>query len=281
MTAKTLMIQGTSSGAGKTTLVTALCRILSDDGYKVAPFKSQNMSSYSYVGKDFEISRAQAIQAIAARTKVIPIMNPILLKPLGNYRSEIFVNGISYSKMHARDYYKKFALSIGLEKSKNALDQLLKVNDIVILEGAGSPAEINLQRYDIANMRMAEYCRSSVILVTDIDKGGSFASIVGTLALLDKKHQKLVKGFVINKFRGDVTILYPSYSVLKKKTMKPILGTIPLIEFDIPDEDSLHANPKQVSWTTKYLKTLDKEIDHLACTVKKNIDMKKIRGMIS
>ena len=281
MTAKTLMIQGTSSGAGKTTLVTALCRIFSNDGYKVVPFKSQNMSSYSYVGKDFEISRAQAIQAIAARTKVIPIMNPILLKPLGNYRSEIFVNGISYSKMHARDYYKKFALSIGLEKSKNALDQLLKVNDIVILEGAGSPAEINLQRYDIANMRMAEYCRSSVILVTDIDKGGSFASIVGTLALLDKKHQKLVKGFVINKFRGDVTILYPSYSILKKKTMKPILGTIPLIEFDIPDEDSLHANPKQVSWTTKYLKTLDKEIDHLAYIVQKNIDMKKIRGMLN
>ncbi|CUR52713.1 putative cobyric acid synthase [Nitrosotalea devaniterrae] len=281
MTAKTLMIQGTSSGAGKTTLVTALCRILSDDGYKVAPFKSQNMSSYSYIGKDFEISRAQAIQAIAARTKIIPIMNPILLKPLGNYKSEIFVNGVSYRKMHARDYYKKFALSTGLEQSKNALDQLLKVNDIVILEGAGSPAEINIQRYDIANMRMAEYCRSPVILVTDIDKGGSFASIVGTLALLDKKHQKLVKGFVINKFRGDVTILQPGYSVLKKKTMKPVIGTIPLIEFDIPDEDSLHANPKQVSWTKKYLLTLDREIDHLANTVKKNIDIKKIRGMLN
>jgi adenosylcobyric acid synthase len=281
MTAKTLMIQGTSSGAGKTTLVTALCRILSDDGYKVAPFKSQNMSSYSYIGKDFEISRAQAIQAIAARTTIIPAMNPILLKPLGNYKSEIFVNGILYRKMHARDYYKKFVLSTGLEKSKDALDQLLKVNDIVILEGAGSPAEINLQQYDIANMRMAEYCKSPVILVTDIDRGGSFASIIGTLALLDKKHQKLVKGFVINKFRGDVTILNPSYVVLKKKTMKPVIGTIPLIEFDIPDEDSLHANPKQVLWTQKYLQTLDKEIDHLASIVKKNIDMKSIRSMIN
>ena len=281
MTSKTLMIQGTSSGAGKTTLVTALCRILSDDGYKVAPFKSQNMSSYSYIGKDFEISRAQAIQAIAARTAIIPAMNPILLKPLGNYKSEIFVNGIFYRKMHARDYYKKFVLSTGLEKSKGALDQLLKSNDIVILEGAGSPAEINLQRYDIANMRMAEYCKSPVILVTDIDKGGSFASIIGTLALLDKKHQKLVKGFVINKFRGDVTILYPSYAVLKKKTMKPVIGTIPLIEFDIPDEDSLHANPKQVSWTQKYLQTLDKEIDRLASIVKKNIDMKSIRSMLN
>ena len=188
MTAKTLMIQGTSSGAGKTTLVTAICRILADEGYKVAPFKSQNMSSYSYVGKKFEISRAQAIQAIAARTEIIPAMNPILLKPLGNYISQVFVNGIFYRKMHAKDYYKKFALSTGLEQSKNSLDQLLKTNDVVILEGAGSPAEINLQKYDIANMRMAEYCKSPVILVSDIDKGGSFASIIGTLSLLDKKH---------------------------------------------------------------------------------------------
>jgi len=281
MTAKTLMIQGTSSGAGKTTLVTALCRIFSDAGYKVAPFKSQNMSSYSYVGNEFEISRAQAIQAIAARTEIMPIMNPILLKPLGNYKSEVFVNGIFHGKMHARDYYKKFALSKGLEESKNALDKLLQTNDIVILEGAGSPSEINLQRYDIANMRMAEYCKSPVILITDIDKGGSFASIVGTLSLLDKKHQKLVKGFVINKFRGDVAILYPSYSILRKKTLKPVIGTIPLIEFDIPDEDSLHVNPKQVSWTKKYLATLDKEIDHLALIVKKNLDMKKIRGMLN
>jgi len=281
MTAKTLMIQGTSSGAGKTTLVTAICRILSDEGYKVAPFKSQNMSSYSYVGKKFEISRAQAIQAIAARTEILPIMNPILLKPLGNYISQVFVNGIFYRKMHAKDYYKKFALSTGLEQSKNSLDQLLKTNDVVILEGAGSPAEINLQRYDIANMRMAEYCKSPVLLVTDIDKGGSFASIIGTLSLLEKKYQKLVKGFVINKFRGDVTILHPSYSILKKMTLKPVIGTIPLIDFDIPDEDSLHANPKQVSWTKKYLMTLEKEIDHLARIVKNNLDMKKIGDMLN
>jgi adenosylcobyric acid synthase len=281
MTAKTLMIQGTSSGAGKTTLVTALCRILSDKGYKVAPFKSQNMSSYSYVEKEFEISRAQAIQAIAARTKIIPIMNPILLKPLGNYTSQVFVNGVFYRKMHAKNYYEKFALSIGLKESKNALDQLLKTNDIVILEGAGSPAEINLEKYDIANMRMAEYCKSPVILVTDIDKGGSFASIIGTLSLIDKKYQKFIKGFVINKFRGDVSILRPSYSILKKKTLRPVIGTIPLIEFDIPDEDSLHANPKQVSWTKNYLITLDKEIDHLAHVVKKNLDMKKIGKMLN
>jgi len=280
MTAKTLMIQGTSSGAGKTTLVTALCRIFSNDGYRVAPFKSQNMSSYSYIDKEFEISRAQAIQAIAARTKIIPIMNPILLKPLGNYMSQVFVNGKFYHKMHAQDYYKKFVLTAGLKESKNSLDQLLKMNDIVILEGAGSPAEINLQRYDIANMRMAEYCKSPVILVTDIEKGGSFASIIGTLSLIDQKYQKLIKGFVINKFRGDIDILRPGYSILKKKTSKPVVGTIPLFEFKIPDEDSLHANPKQILWTKKYLLTLDKEIDYVAHIVKKNLDMKQIGKML-
>ena len=281
MTAKTLMIQGTSSGAGKTTLVTALCRILSDKGYKVSPFKSQNMSSYSYIGKEFEISRAQAIQAIAARTKITPMLNPILLKPLGNYMSQVFVNGVFYKKMHAKNYYEKFVLTTGIKEAKNALDKLLETNDIVILEGAGSPAEINLQKYDIANMRMAEYCESPVILVTDIDKGGSFASIIGTLSLLDKKYRKFIQGFVINKFRGDVSILRPSFSVLKKKTSKPVIGTIPLIEFDIPDEDSLHVNPKQVSWTKNYLKTLDKEIDHLSHIVKKNLDMKKIGNMLN
>ena len=128
---------------------------------------------------------------------------------------------------------------------------------------------------------MAEYCKSPVILVTDIDKGGSFASILGTLSLLDKKYQKFIKGFIINKFRGDIAILRPSYSVLKKKTLRPVIGTIPLIEFDIPDEDSLHVIPKQVSWTKNYLKALDKEIDHLAHIVKINLDMKKIGDMLN
>lgn len=281
MTAKKLMVQGTSSGAGKTTLVTALCRIFSNQGYTVAPFKSQNMSAYSYVENDFEISRAQAIQAIAARAEIEPNMNPILLKPIGNYRSEVYVNGKFYSKMHAKQYYEKFALKQGLTTSKKALDYLMKKYDIVILEGAGSPAEINLLKYDIANMRMAEYCRSSVILISDIDKGGAFASILGTLLLLDKKHQNLIKGFVINKFRGDINILKPSYSLLKKMTSKPVLGTIPLVKLDIPDEDSLHSNPKHVTWTSKYMKILDKEIENLSKIVKKNLDMKKIGGLIN
>jgi len=276
MTAPTLMIQGTSSGAGKTTLVTALCRIFSDEGYRVAPFKSQNMSSYSYIGNDFEIARAQAIQAIAARTNIDPKMNPILLKPIGNYRSEVFVNGKFYKKMHASEYYKKFALTTGLSTSKESLDVLRRKYDIVILEGAGSPAEINLARYDIANMRMAEYCSAPVILVTDIDKGGSFASIIGTMALLEKKYQRLIKGFVINKFRGDIEILRTSFSLLRKKTMKPVLGVIPLLKFDIPDEDSLDAKLKHVSWTKKYMQSLDVEIANLSRKVRKNLDMKAL-----
>lgn len=278
---RTLMIQGTSSGAGKTTLVTALCRIFSNQGFKVTPFKSQNMSSFSYVGKDFEISRAQAIQAIAARTEVDHNMNPILLKPLGNYLSAVYVNGKFYKKMYAKEYYTKFAIKAGLHVSRQALDKLLKVYDVVLLEGAGSPAEINLARYDIANMRMAEYRKSSVILVSDIDKGGSFASILGTLSLLERKHQNLIRGFVINKFRGDIEILKPSYSILKKKTSKPVLGTIPLLQINIPDEDSLHSTPKQISWTKKYLKVLDKEIEKLSNIVKKNLDMKKIGELLT
>ena len=280
MTATTLMIQGTSSGAGKTTLVTALCRIFVNEGYTVAPFKSQNMSSYSYIGKDFEIARAQAIQAIAARTDIEPQMNPILLKPIGNYKSEVFVNGKFYKKMHAREYYKKFALTNGLSTSKESLDRLCRKYDIVILEGAGSPAEVNLARYDIANMKMAEYCSAPVILVTDIDKGGSFASIIGTMALLEKKHQRLIKGFVINKFRGDAEIIRPSFHILRKKTKKPLLGIIPLLKFDIPDEDSLHAKPKHVSWTKKYLQSLDEEIEHLSRAVRKNLDMKAVGSLL-
>lgn len=274
------MIQGTSSGVGKTTLVTALCRIFSDEGYRVTPFKSQNMSSFSYRNNDFEISRAQAIQAIAARTDISPYMNPILLKPLGDYKSEIFVKGKFYKKMYADDYYKKFALTKGLDAAKESLDYLRDRYDLVILEGAGSPAEINLVKYDIANMKMAQYCSAPVILVTDIDKGGSVASIIGTLSILEGQYKKLIKGFVINKFRGDLEILRPSFSYLKNKTGKPVLGTIPLLEFDIPEEDSLHAKPKQVSWTEKYLRTLNKEIEYLSRIVRSSLNMKAIGGLL-
>ena len=274
------MIQGTSSGAGKTILVTALCRIFSDLGYSVSPFKAQNMSNYSYSDKNFEISRAQAIQAIAARTEISPDQNPILLKPLGDYKSSVYVNGKYYKKMHANDYYKKFVMKIGLKQALQAFNNLQKNHDIVIIEGAGSPAEINLQKYDIANMKIAEKTCSPVILITDIERGGSFASLVGTMKLLERKHQNLVKGFVINKFRGDIEILKPGFRKLKQITNKPVFGTIPLTKFSIPDEDSIGNSPKKIIWNKTNLRKLDHEIDKISNVVKSSLNISSIKRIL-
>jgi adenosylcobyric acid synthase len=273
------MIQGTSSGAGKTTLVAALCRIFSNAGYRVAPFKSQNMSNFSYKGKNFEISRAQAIQAVAARAEITPDMNPILLKPRGNYWSSVFLRGKYYKRLQANEYYKKFVLSKGLELVSKSLHTLQKKYDLVILEGAGSPAEINLEKFDIANMGIAEKTNIPVILITDIERGGSFASIVGTLELLDKKHRKLVKGFVFNKFRGDFTILKPGFKKIKQNTGKPVFGTIPMAKFSLPEEDSLGVKPKEMVWNKRNLKKIDLEIDKLSKLVKLNLNIKAIERL--
>ena len=274
------MVQGTTSGAGKTTLVAALCRIFSDKGYSVAPFKSQNMSNFGYATPDFEISRAQAIQAIAARCQIEPDLNPIMLKPLGNYSSLVYLNGKRYKKMHAKEYYAKFVKSKGIKAATDSLSRLKKNYDLIILEGAGSPAEINLQKYDIANMQIAQKANASVLLVSDIDKGGSFASIVGTMALIEKKYQKLVKGFVFNKFRGDIDILKPGFRKLKQITKIPVLGTIPMIKMNLPEEDSLDAKPKEIAWTKNNIAKIDKELDKLAKTVTNNLDIKTIESMI-
>ena len=277
---KSLMIQGTSSGAGKTTLVAALCRIFSDKGYNVAPYKSQNMSNFAYITPDFEISRAQAIQAIAARCDITSDLNPILLKPLGNYNSMVYLNGKRYKKMHAKDYYKKFVNSEGIKIASKSLKTLQKNFDLIILEGAGSPAEINLQKFDIANMKIAQKANASVLLISDIDKGGSFASIVGTMALIEKKYQKLVKGFVFNKFRGDIDVLKPGFPKLKNITKIPVMGTIPMISLDLPEEDSLNAKPKEIVWTKKNISKIDRELNELAKTVKSNIDIKSIERLL-
>jgi len=277
---KSLMIQGTASGVGKTTLVAALCRIFSDKGYKVAPFKSQNMSNFGYVTPDFEISRAQVIQAIAARCKIEPDLNPIMLKPLGNYSSLVYLNGKRYKKMHAKDYYSNFVNTKGIKAATDSLFRLQNNNDLVILEGAGSPAEINLQKYDIANMKIAQKANASVLLVADIDKGGSFASLVGTMALIEKKYQKLIKGFVLNKFRGDIDVLKPGFRKIKQLTKIPVLGTIPMLKMNLPEEDSLNVKAKEIVWTKKNISIIDKELDKLAKTVKNNLDMKKIEMLI-
>jgi len=278
---KSLMIQGTSSGSGKTTLVAALCRIFADKGFSVAPFKSQNMSNYAYKTKDFEISRAQAIQAIAARCEITPNLNPILLKPLGNYYSNVYLNGKMFKKMHATEYYQKFVQTRGLSIATKSLKFLQKNYDLVILEGAGSPAEINLEKYDIANMKMAEISNSSVLLITDIDRGGSFASIVGTMSLLDKRYQKLIKGFVINKFRGDINILKPGFKKIKEITKRSVLGVIPMIDIDLPEEDSLSGKAKNITWNKKNLDKIESEIDKISKLVNSNLNITEIERMIS
>jgi adenosylcobyric acid synthase len=277
---KSLMIQGTSSGAGKTTLVAALCRIFSDKGYSVAPFKSQNMSNFAYITPNFEISRAQAIQAFGARCNITPDLNPILLKPVGNYSSIVYLNGKRFKKMHAQEYYKKFVNIEGMKIATKSLKTLQKNFDLVIMEGAGSPAEINLQKYDIANMKIAKKANADVLLVTDIDKGGSFASLVGTMNLIDKKYQKLVKGFIFNKFRGDIDVLKPGFKKLKNITKIPTFGTIPLISLNLPEEDSLNAKPKHITWSKKNISKIDDELNKLSKIVKSNIDINSIEKML-
>jgi len=274
------MIQGTSSSAGKTTLVTALCRIFAEKGFSVAPFKAQNMSNYAYKGKNFEISRAQAVQALASRIEISPDLNPILLKPLGDYRSSVFLRGKFYKKMHANDYYKKFIQKNGMKTVLRSFNTLEKNHDLIIIEGAGSPVEINLTKYDIANMKLAEKTKSPVILITDIERGGSFGSIVGTMSLLEKKHQRMIKGFVFNKFRGDLDILKPGFRKLKQNTGKPVFGTIPLTKFLLPEEDSITSNSKQLALNRQNLKKIDSEIEKLSKVVKSSLNIRAIEKLL-
>ena len=274
------MIQGAASSAGKTTLVTALCRIFVEKGFSVAPFKAQNMSNYAYKGKDFEISRAQAIQALASRIEISADLNPILLKPLGDYRSSVFVRGKFYKKMHADDYYKKFVQKDGMKTVLKSFHALEKKHDLIIIEGAGSPAEINLTKYDIANMKLAEKTNSPVILITDIERGGSFGSVVGTISLLEKKYQRLIKGVVFNKFRGDLDILKPGFRKLKQKTGKSVLGTIPMTKFLLPEEDSITSNSKRLIFNKQNFKKIDSEIDKLSKVVKSSLNIRAIEKLL-
>ena len=276
MNSMLLMIQGTSSGSGKSTIVTALCRIFADKGYNVAPFKAQNMSSYSYMVSEtsHSIAMAQAIQAVASRKEPDVRMNPILLKPLGNYRSSIILNGIFYSEMYAKEYYETFVLQKGFPIILNSLESLRRENDIIIIEGAGSPAEINISKYDVANMLLAEKICAPVIITADIERGGCFASMIGTLKLLKPHHRDLVKGFLINKFLGDESLLDKAIKFVEKTTRKNILGVIPKVEFDLPNEDSLDTHTFNYSKLPR--ESWDCQIDIIAKAVKNSIDIQKI-----
>lgn len=232
------MVQGTTSNAGKSLMVAGLCRIFKEDGYRVAPFKAQNMALNSYITREgLEMGRAQVVQAEAAGQEPSVLMNPILLKPTNDTASQVIVEGEVWKDMNAREYYRnKKALVPHIQK---AFDKLSAENDIIVIEGAGSPAEINLKENDIVNMYMAKLAKAPVLLVGDIDRGGVFAALVGTMVLFDEEEKDLVKGLVVNKFRGDLSILEPGLKILEEKAGKPVVGVVPYLDVDIEDEDSL------------------------------------------
>lgn len=239
------MVVGTSSGSGKSITVTALCRVLTKDGYKVSPFKSQNMALNSFVTKSgLEMGRAQVVQAYACMIEPEAYMNPILLKPTTDRKIQIIVNGKSIGNMSGIEYG-KFKTSLKPEIMKS-YDYIRENYDISILEGAGSPVEINIKGEDIANMKMAEMADSSVILVADIDRGGVFASIYGTIMLMSEKERARVKGVIINKFRGDINILKSGLEEIEKLTGVPVIGVMPYTNVDIEDEDSVTERFKRL-----------------------------------
>lgn len=236
--AKNIMIQGTMSNAGKSLLAAGLCRIFRQDGYRVAPFKSQNMALNSFITKEGgEMGRAQVVQAEAAGIAPDTRMNPVLLKPTTDVGSQIIVNGRSIGNMNAMEYYRRKKEFI--PEVLKAYESLAAENDIIVIEGAGSPAEINLKDEDIVNMGLAKLVDAPVLLAGDIDRGGVFAQLYGTIKLLSDDEQKRIKGTIINKFRGDKAILEPGLKTLEELCGVPVAGVIPYIHVDIDDEDSL------------------------------------------
>ena len=273
--AKAIMIQGTMSSVGKSLITTGLCRVFRQDGYSVAPFKSQNMSGNSFITDEgLEMSKAQAVQAEAAGVVPGVMMNPILLKPVTDMGSQVIVNGEPRGYMRAAEYFKYKKTLI--PDIMRAFEALSAKHDIVVIEGAGGIAEINLKENDIVNMGLAKMTDSPVLLVGDIDCGGVFAQIVGTLVLLEDDERARIKGTIINKFRGDIEILRPGLAMLEEKSGKPVVGVLPYLLVDIEEEDSLVrgsvAKPHNDGQTDKtaYRET---QYDILAAVVRKYLDM--------
>lgn len=266
------MIQGTTSSAGKSLFCTGLCRIFKKKGLKVIPFKSQNMSSIFFTTADGKkISSAQALQARAAGIEPRPEMNPILLIPKTDVGSKVIILGEEQKEMKAREYfeYKKTCKPMILE----TFQKLEKENDIVVIEGAGSPAEINLNQNDIVNMGMAEMADAPVLLIADIDRGGVFAQLYGTVMLLPEKDRKRIKGMIINKFRGDKSLLDPGIKMIEDLVKIPVIATIPYMHLELADEDSLIDDDKKCNTQAQSDAELEKELDKLAALIEENSDM--------
>ena len=267
-----IMFQGTSSNAGKSILTAAMCRILLQDGLKVAPFKSQNMSSNSFVTRSGdEMARAQSVQAQACRIEPEPRMNPVLLKPNSDVGSQVIVRGRSVGNMIVEEYirFKPEAF----RAAKEAYDSLADEFDVIVLEGAGSPAEVNLKSHDIVNMNMARYAGSPVLLVGDIDRGGVFASFVGTMEVLEEWERALVAGFIVNRFRGRASLLKDAFDYTERHTGKPVYGVVPYIkQLGVPEEDSLGFNES----VSNDIDDLETALNRLAETVRQSLRMDDI-----
>jgi adenosylcobyric acid synthase len=245
------MILGTSSHVGKSLLTAALCRIFAQQGYRVAPFKSQNMSLNSAATiEGLEIGRAQALQAEAAGVAASVHMNPILIKPCGESSSQVIVRGRIWGRVTAADYHQRRVEEL-MPVVRESYEILAAQNDVIILEGAGSPAEINLKEHDIANMRMAEMAEATCLLIGDIDRGGVFASLLGTMELLDTDERDRVLGFAINKFRGDQSLLAPGVQMIEKRVQRPCLGVVPFLHsLNLEEEDNLGLPIAVQTWVT-------------------------------
>ncbi|EKN65724.1 cobyric acid synthase [Neobacillus bataviensis LMG 21833] len=274
---KGIMIQGTASDVGKSLIVTALCRILANEGVKVAPFKSQNMSNFScYICDGKEISRAQAIQAEAARIRPQVWMNPILLKPRTEQNAEVIFLGKTIETFSGKEYREQF-YERGIEVIKKSLNQIEHEYEMVVIEGAGSPVELNLNDRELVNMRVAEMADVPVVLVADIDRGGVFASIIGTLDLLKPDERQRVKGIIINKFRGDISLFEDGVKLIEEKTGIPILGVLPFIENHMIEvEDSL-SNVSEI--IIEQDKT-DERYENLAAEMKRHLKWELLKEII-
>lgn len=274
-----IMIQGTTSSAGKSLMCTGLCRIFKQDGYKVYPFKSQNMSTrFHLTNEGYKVSTAQALQAISAGLEPHPDMNPILLIPKSNVGSMVVIKGEEKQHMEAVEYFQ-----FKNELKPMILDTYRKIeaeNDIVVIEGAGSPAEINLKQNDIVNMGMAEMADASVLLVADIDRGGVFASLYGTVMLLEPHERARIKGLIINKFRGDKTLLDSGIKMIEDLLNIPVVGTIPYTKLELVDEDSLVDYEKECNTNPQTPEEMERELDKLASILRENMDLEYIYNIM-